>query len=194
MSNSLMPNSSLRQVQKECVERRDAGAIKRRARKEEADTLRASHRAARQTASLTQRRTTPPKEMLGVLPAHASSSKKPPRGTSPGSNDSSDSNNSQGSDAPRRCRNLDEPIFPGRIAVRTAVGRPCPGCGLYDCPACACMCTESTEWVDHPGGHFFPDCKKCGGTECPGCACVCKYSADWVEHGGHVSRKKLRIF
>ncbi|KAF8185105.1 hypothetical protein K438DRAFT_1766201 [Mycena galopus ATCC 62051] len=59
---------------------------------------------------------------------------------------------------------LDKPFFPGRI----------------------------TQWIDHPGGHFFPDCKKCGSTDCPGCMCICKYSTVLVEHGGHV-RKNFPI-
>ncbi|KAF7373334.1 hypothetical protein MSAN_00543000 [Mycena sanguinolenta] len=36
------------------------------------------------------------------------------------------------------------------------------------CPGCACMCEESTIWIQHEGGHFFPTCKKCGEDDCPG--------------------------
>ncbi|KAF8137743.1 hypothetical protein K438DRAFT_1996771 [Mycena galopus ATCC 62051] len=128
-------------------------------RKQEADAMRTSHCAA-PTASSTQGPTPPLKRMPRARPLHTSSSHRPPVGNSQGSEDEVDG---EESDTPR----LDDTFFPGRITPRTAVGRPCPGCGLYDCPSCACMCTESTEWVDHPGGHFFPDCKKCGGTECP---------------------------
>ncbi|KAJ7839250.1 hypothetical protein B0H14DRAFT_2588101 [Mycena olivaceomarginata] len=46
----------------------------------------------------------------------------------------------------------------------------CKACRLDDCPGCACMCEASTLWFDHPGGHFFRDCKSYGATDCPGCA------------------------
>ncbi|KAF8210848.1 hypothetical protein K438DRAFT_1752612 [Mycena galopus ATCC 62051] len=150
-------------------------------RKQEADALQASHRAAPTTFS-TQGPRLPPKKMLHAHPLHTSLSQRALREKLPDNKEDGDSNKSDAA-----CRCLDEPFFPGRIAPRTAIGMPCPGCGLYNCPSCVCMCTESTEWVDHLGGHFFPDCKKCVGTECPGCACVCKYSTEWVEHGGHTT-------
>ncbi|KAF8146271.1 hypothetical protein K438DRAFT_1781143 [Mycena galopus ATCC 62051] len=160
-----------RQAQKERVERGDTDATKHRARKQEADALQASHRAVPTTSS-TQGPRPPPKKMPRACPLHASSFQRALREKSPDNEEDGD-----GKESDTTCPRIDEPFFPGRISPCTAVGRPCPGCGLYNCPSCTCMCTESTEWVDHPGGHFFPDCKKCGGTECPGY---------WVEHGGHL--------
>ncbi|KAF8128820.1 hypothetical protein K438DRAFT_2000101 [Mycena galopus ATCC 62051] len=119
-----------RQAQRERVEKRDIGVVKRRAIQQEADALQASHHAAR-TVSSTQGPTPPPKKMPRVLPAHSSSSSS----QKPFYENLQDSVDSQGSGTPRCRHDLDEPFFPGRIAPRTAIGRPCPGCGLYDCPS-----------------------------------------------------------
>ncbi|KAF8176813.1 hypothetical protein K438DRAFT_1978850 [Mycena galopus ATCC 62051] len=91
-----------------------------------------------------------------------------------------------------RCFIDDKPVFARRVPPARL---SCSGCHMEDCIGCACMCEESTVWIDHPDGegHFFPTCKMCGGTDCPGCACVCTKSTVWVEHGGH-SPKKRRVF
>ncbi|KAJ6593720.1 hypothetical protein B0H19DRAFT_1056204 [Mycena capillaripes] len=68
----------------------------------------------------------------------------------------------------RRRRRSESPIFPGRIKPRTVVPPPCSECGEVGCPGCACMCMESTVWIEHKDGHFFPTCAKCGGDDCPG--------------------------
>ncbi|KAJ7815080.1 hypothetical protein B0H14DRAFT_3476487 [Mycena olivaceomarginata] len=51
---------------------------------------------------------------------------------------------------------IEAPIWP------TRAHRPqrCPRCYQEDCVGCACLCSESDEWFDHPGGHYFPTC--CG--------------------------------
>ncbi|KAJ7829964.1 hypothetical protein B0H14DRAFT_2593600 [Mycena olivaceomarginata] len=63
-------------------------------------------------------------------------------------------------------RPIEAPIWP------TRVHRPqrCPHCYQEDCVGCACLCSESDEWFDHPGGHYFPTCV-CKGEDCPGCLC-----------------------
>lgn len=67
----------------------------------------------------------------------------------------------------------------------------CRHCFQDECVGCACLCEESDEWLEHPGGHYFPTCA-CGGQDCPGCACICPVGVVWKEHGGH-SRKKKTI-
>ncbi|KAJ7803379.1 hypothetical protein B0H14DRAFT_2613397 [Mycena olivaceomarginata] len=59
---------------------------------------------------------------------------------------------------------IEVPIWP------TRAHRPqcCPHCYQEDCVGCACLCSESDEWFDHPGGHYFPTCV-CKGEDCPGC-------------------------
>ncbi|KAJ7792121.1 hypothetical protein B0H14DRAFT_2624291 [Mycena olivaceomarginata] len=44
------------------------------------------------------------------------------------------------------------PIWPGRGP------RPqrCSHCYQEDCVGCACLCPDSNEWFEHPGGHYFP--------------------------------------
>jgi hypothetical protein len=149
-------------------------------RKHEADRLRASHMQAPARKPQPRPGVHQPRK---TLPAAASSNPAPVSDGDDADEEESESDGSQASAAIRRPRALDNAVFPSRVhPVRTA----CKGCGLYDCPSCACMCEGSSLWIDHPGGHFFRDCMKCGGTECPGCACVCRYSTVWTEHGGHV--------
>lgn len=83
--------------------------------------------------------------------------------------------------------------FEGLFGIRMPPPKRCSHCYEEGCPGCACMCAESTEWIEHEGGHFFSTCEKCGGHECPGCMCVCSNSTVLVEHGGH-AHKKYRIF
>ncbi|KAF8187275.1 hypothetical protein K438DRAFT_1764900 [Mycena galopus ATCC 62051] len=158
-------NYRRRKLEEELVNSRSAGAVKLRARKLDAEHLRASHQSAA-TPSLTPQ----PKPSCKRLPVarRASSSQEMPLPSSKRDGTSGDGSgeDSDASNAPYR--QSDKPFFPARITPRTAVGRPCKACGLYDCPSCACMCEASSEWVEHPGGHFFPDCKKCGGLTVPG--------------------------
>lgn len=94
----------------------------------------------------------------------------------------------ESADERRRHRRSVSPIFPGRMNPGNNGGPSrCGECGESGCPGCACMCMESTAWIQHEGGHFFPTCTKCGGDDCPGCACTCPSGTELIEHGGHLS-------
>ncbi|KAF8184028.1 hypothetical protein K438DRAFT_1974612 [Mycena galopus ATCC 62051] len=102
-------------------------------------------------------------------------------------NFSEDSERDASSESRRRAHQSPPPIFEHHV---TQDVRRCPHCFQEGCPGCACMCEESTIWVEHEGGHFLPTCKKCGEDDCPGCACVCSKATDWIEHGkpGHENK------
>ncbi|KAF8188434.1 hypothetical protein K438DRAFT_1764197 [Mycena galopus ATCC 62051] len=166
------------------VERRSGDTVKRRVRKLEADNLRISHKLAQkpvptQGHKQSRERPLPVCSSQGVISVPMQ--RKHRTASEDGDNEDSDSDCSDVTDTRRRLPSP-PPFFPARIGPRTAVGRPCKGCGLYDCPSCACMCEDSPDWVDHLGGHFFPDCKNCGGTDCPGCS-LKKYVPFVSEHG-----------
>ncbi|KAJ7790910.1 hypothetical protein B0H14DRAFT_3501151 [Mycena olivaceomarginata] len=73
-----------------------------------------------------------------------------------------DSSDSESAD--EREHHLPEPpIWP----ARTSRPQRCPHCYEEDCVGCACLCMDSDEWFDHPGGHYFPSCA-CEGEDCPG--------------------------
>ncbi|KAF8173022.1 hypothetical protein K438DRAFT_1772451 [Mycena galopus ATCC 62051] len=162
-----------RKLEEERVERRSAGVVKRRERKLEAENLRASHMQSSKPQlphGLRQ-----PHETLPVASSSRSSSKQVIPGPISSHKKSGHLSNTDEEDSDSSVvteaicpRVLDKPVFPACITPRTAVGTMCKGCGLYDCLGCPCMCKDSPLWIDHPGGHFFPDCKKCGGTDCPG--------------------------
>ncbi|KAF8158740.1 hypothetical protein K438DRAFT_1986161 [Mycena galopus ATCC 62051] len=96
-----------------------------------------------------------------VSAVRPSSSKRP----SPATDDSLPSDHDE--EEPQQFVYTDEPVFARRVPPTR---KACVGCHMEDCIGCACMCEDSTVWIDHPDGesHFFPNCKKCGGTNCPG--------------------------
>ncbi|KAJ7736217.1 hypothetical protein DFH07DRAFT_779765 [Mycena maculata] len=61
------------------------------------------------------------------------------------------------SDEERTPRRLEAPAWP----IQGSRPVPCQWCHAEDCCGCACMCDESSEWIQHEGSHFFPTCEKC---------------------------------
>ncbi|KAF8198666.1 hypothetical protein K438DRAFT_1759326 [Mycena galopus ATCC 62051] len=104
-----------RKHQEERVESNRAAVVKHKARKLEADALRASH----QLAAVPSRAPRPKRARMGHRPSPNH------RGNSD-NGDAEGSDSSQESDTPR-CQ-LDETFFPARITPRTEVGRPCKTC------------------------------------------------------------------
>ncbi|KAJ7777821.1 hypothetical protein DFH07DRAFT_766057 [Mycena maculata] len=70
-----------------------------------------------------------------------------------GKDDPSEDNSNEES-TPHR---LEAPVWP----IRASQPVQCQWCHAEDCCGCACMCDESSEWIQHEGGHFFPTCEKC---------------------------------
>ncbi|KAF8194878.1 hypothetical protein K438DRAFT_1968825 [Mycena galopus ATCC 62051] len=112
-----------RKLEEELVERRSAGAVKRRARKVEAEHLRTSHQSAA-TSSLRPQ----PKPSCKQLPVSrcASSSQEMSRHLSPvprrdGTSDDGAGEDSDTSSSSAPCRQSDKSFFPAHITPRTAV-------------------------------------------------------------------------
>ncbi|KAJ6503656.1 hypothetical protein C8R45DRAFT_1091435 [Mycena sanguinolenta] len=181
-----------------------ARGSRRRAQRAEADDLRRKHQAVAESQSRSDtirktssdvkkkvKRLTPPKEPLQLsspfqdpsspspLPRLRRASSPLPRSLRDIQNQADD--NSSDSEFDTR-RPPEAPIFEQRVINNIP---RCPHCHELGCPSCACMCEETSVWIFHAGGHFFPTCTKCGGDDCPGCACICKNSTTFVQHGGH---------
>ncbi|KAF8136879.1 hypothetical protein K438DRAFT_1996838 [Mycena galopus ATCC 62051] len=110
-----------RKLEEELVDRRSAGAVKRQARKVEAEHLRASHQSAAKSSPRPQ-----PKPSCKRLPVarRASSSQEMSRHLSPlskrdGTSDDGAGEDSDASSAPRP--QSDKPFFPACITPRTTV-------------------------------------------------------------------------
>ncbi|KAF8178794.1 hypothetical protein K438DRAFT_1977629 [Mycena galopus ATCC 62051] len=115
-------NYRCRKQEEERIEKRSAVAVRRRARKFEAEDLRASHKLA-----ATSLLTPPPKTSHKLALPRASSFQgmtSPKRRGTSDDGDAEESDSSQESDRPRR--QLDKPFFAGLIALRTET----PRCGL----------------------------------------------------------------
>ncbi|KAF8124622.1 hypothetical protein K438DRAFT_2002606 [Mycena galopus ATCC 62051] len=169
--------------QKEWAEHNATHAEKYRARKDEADGLRRKHLAMTSQAEEAGHATPAPvKKKLQIFYASPRRVARP----GPAHDDESSSDGSEHLSRPtprthrklaqedynaskkgRKGRQVAPPIFEHRVAHDAC---RCQYCFQEGCPGCACMCEESTVWMQHEGGHFFPTCKKCGEEDCPGCA------------------------
>ncbi|KAF8169557.1 hypothetical protein K438DRAFT_1774143 [Mycena galopus ATCC 62051] len=145
-------------------------AEKKWARVLEQEALRASHTQGLKTS---QKLFTPaaaskkPRKASGLAPSSTRSSS--PWRPKPNKHHESTALTSDHEDEeePRRFIYTEEPIFARRMPPAR---KACAGCHMEDCIGCACMCDESTAWIDHPDGegHFFPACEKWGSADCPG--------------------------
>ncbi|KAF8137748.1 hypothetical protein K438DRAFT_1786394 [Mycena galopus ATCC 62051] len=122
-----------RKQQEDLVDRGRAGTIKQRARKLEAENLRATYKPA-PTPSRTPRPKPSRKPVAGALPRASFSQISCRPSPLPKPHGTSDEGGGEGrdpspeSDTP--CRQPDKPFFPALIRPRTVVGRPCAACGF----------------------------------------------------------------
>jgi hypothetical protein len=61
--------------------------------------------------------------------------------------------NDNSSDAESREEGKHHPPEPSIWPVRASRPQRCRYCYQEDCVGCACLCVDSNEWFDHPGGH-----------------------------------------
>ncbi|KAJ7773774.1 hypothetical protein B0H14DRAFT_3508722 [Mycena olivaceomarginata] len=125
-----------RKLQEERVERNCASIVKRCERKHEVDKLRASHMQAPAPKPQARPGVQQPRKTLPVV---ASSNPVLVSDGDDADEEESESDGSQASDAFCHSRALDNAVFPTRVHP---VGTACKGCGLYDCPSCACILQE----------------------------------------------------
>ncbi|KAJ7749077.1 hypothetical protein DFH07DRAFT_775546 [Mycena maculata] len=158
-------DARLRMQQKSVEERKEGcarNAVNKQARRLEEEQLRRDHKAIdkpqQRKAPITIRGvplkaakwraaspTTPPPtpRRCATIPALVAEGKDDP------SKDDSDEESTP-------CR-LEVPAWP----IHTSQLVQCQWCHAEDCCGCACMCDESSEWIQHEGSHFFPTCEKC---------------------------------